>query len=167
MKKIVIIGPECTGKSTLTKALANHFNTAYVREYAREYIDNLNGNYKEDDILTIAQKQIELEDNAIANNKYLFLDTDLIVCKVWSEFKYGQCNPWILKQIEKRHYDYYLLCDIDIPWINDGQREHPNHRQELFDTYNIELTELNKSFTVISGENRLQDSIDFLQSLDI
>ena len=166
MKKIVIIGPECTGKSTLTKALANHFNSPYIREYAREYIDSLNRNYHRDDILTIAQKQIELEDNIKPNSKYLFFDTDLIVCKVWSEFKYGQCHPWILEQIEKRHYDHYLLCDINIPWINDRLREHPNHRKELFDIYTKELTDLNKSFSVISGEHRLQDSIDFLLSLD-
>ncbi len=166
IKKIVIIGPECSGKSTLTKALANHFNSPYIREYAREHIDSLDGNYDRDDILTIAQKQIELEDNIKLNSKYLFLDTDLIVCKVWSEFKYGQCHPWTLEQIEKRHYDHYLLCDIDMPWINDGLREHPNHRKELFDIYTKELTDLNKSFSVISGEHRLQDSIDFLLSLD-
>lgn len=166
MKKIVIIGPECTGKSTLTKALANHFNSPYIREYAREHIDSLDRNYQRDDILTIAQKHIELEDNIKPNSKYLFLDTDLIACKVWSEFKYGQCHPWILEQIEKLYYDHYLLCDIDIPWINDGLREHPNHRKELFDIYTKELTDLNKSFSVISGEHRLQDSIDFLLSLD-
>lgn len=166
MKKIVIIGPECTGKSTLTKALANHFNSPYIREYAREHIDSLDRNYQRDDILTIAQKHVELEDNIKPNSKYLFLDTDLIACKVWSEFKYGQCHPWILEQIEKLYYDHYLLCDIDIPWINDGLREHPNHRKELFDIYTKELTDLNKSFSVISGEHRLQDSIDFLLSLD-
>ena len=166
MKKIVIIGPECTGKSTLAKALSNHFNSPYISEYAREYIDSLDGNYHKDDILTIAQKQIELEENIKPISKYLFLDTDLIVCKVWSEFKYGQCQPWILEQIENRHYDHYLLCDIDIPWINDGLREHPNHRKELFDIYTKELTGLNKSFSVISGEHRLRDSIDFLHSLD-
>ncbi|MDB2415544.1 ATP-binding protein [bacterium] len=165
MKKIVIIGPESTGKSTLTKALANHFNCPYVEEYAREYIDLLNGKYDKEDILNIAKKQIELEDGITSKKPYLFLDTDLIVCKVWSEFKYGHCDPWILEHIEKRYYDHYLLCDIDIPWANDGLREHPKHRQELFNIYANELTALNKTYSIVSGENRLQSSLDFLQSL--
>ena len=165
MKRVVVIGPECTGKSTLTQALAQHFNCPYRQEYAREYIAQLSTPYTPKDILHIAKKQIEIEDAIPKKSPYLFLDTDLIVCKVWSEFKYGQCHPWIIEQIEKHHHDYYLLCDIDIPWVNDGLREHPNHRKELFDIYTKELTDLNKSFSVISGEHRLHDSIDFLHSL--
>lgn len=165
MKKVVIIGPECTGKSTLTKALANHFKSPYIEEYARAYIDNHDGMYQQDDILTIAKKQIELEDNIRSEREFLFLDTDLIVCKVWSEFKYGYCHPWILQQIEQRHYDHYLLCNVDLKWENDGMREHPNHRKELYDIYHNELKNYKKSFSVVSGMKRLESSIDFLQKI--
>lgn len=152
VKKIVIIGPESTGKTTLTNALAKHFNCPSVNEYAREYIDKLNRSYKEEDILTIAQKQIELEDKEQA--PYLFIDTDLIVCKVWSEYKYGRCHPWILKQIKNRKYHHYLLCDIDLEWEQDPQRENPNDREKLFEIYKEELNKLNKSYSIVSGEKK-------------
>jgi len=164
MKKIVVIGPESTGKSTLTKALAEHFNCPYVKEYAREYLEKRDGQYQQNDILYIAKKQVELEDSIDPKSPLLFLDTDLIVCKVWSEFKYGHCDPWILEQIEKRQYDHYLLCASDIPWVEDKFREHPNHRQELFDIYVRELEHYKKPYSVVSGENRLQSALDYLQS---
>jgi NadR type nicotinamide-nucleotide adenylyltransferase len=166
MKKVVIIGPECTGKSSLTKALGQHYNTAIVEECAREYIDHLERSYTQDDILNIAKKQITLENTAKPQGDYLFCDTDLIVCKVWSEFKYGNCHPWILEQIQNRYYDYYLLCDIDLPWQEDQQREHPNHRQELFDIYEGELNKLNKPYSIIRGQNRLESAIEILDYLN-
>ena len=165
MKKIVIIGPECTGKSSLTQALSKHFNAPYVEEYAREYISNLERPYTQNDILEIAKRQLALEDTIKTHSDFLFCDTDLIVCKVWSEFKYGNCHPWILEQIQSRHYDYYLLCDIDLPWQNDGQREHPNNRQELLDIYKKELKNLNKAFSVVRGDQRVYSAINFLQTL--
>jgi NadR type nicotinamide-nucleotide adenylyltransferase len=166
MKKVVVIGPECTGKSSLTKALGQHYNTAIVEECAREYIDHLERSYTQDDILNIAKKQITLENTAKPQGDYLFCDTDLIVCKVWSEFKYGSCHPWILEQIQNRYYDYYLLCDIDLPWQEDQQREHPNHRQELFDIYEGELNKLNKPYSIIRGQNRLESAIEILDYLN-
>ena len=96
MKKIVLIGPESTGKTTLAKALAKHYDCNYVPEYARQYINDLNRPYQKEDIVTIAKKQIELEETKEKKEPFLFLDTDLIVCKIWSKFKYGECHPWIL-----------------------------------------------------------------------
>ena len=120
-------------------------------------------NEKNQTELDIAKKQIEIEDAIPKNSPYLFLDTDLIVCKVWSEFKYNNCHPWILEQIQERYYDYYLLCDIDLPWQNDGMREHPNHRQVLLAIYENELKDLNKSYTLVSGNNRTQMAIDLVK----
>jgi len=165
MKKIVIIGPESTGKSTLSKALAQHFNAPYVTEFAREYLEKLNRAYNKQDILNIAKAQVQLEDKISSKSDFLFLDTDLIVCKVWSEFKYGDCHPWILKQIEQRHYDHYLLCDIDLPWENDGMREHPQHRKEHFDIFMNELIKLKKPFSIVKGADRTKLSINILHSL--
>jgi NadR type nicotinamide-nucleotide adenylyltransferase len=159
MKKIVVIGPESTGKTTLTKALAKHFECDYIEEYARKFIDKLDRPYQKEDILTIAQKQIELEESQKTNQPYLFLDTDLIVCKVWSQYKYGNCHPWILQQIKTRKYHHYLLCDIDLEWQADTQRENPNNRKELFELYKKELIESGKSFSIIRGRERLEQAI--------
>ena len=167
MKKIVLIGPESTGKTTLAKALAKHYDCNYVPEYARQYIHDLNRPYQKEDIVTIAKKQIELEETKEKKEPFLFLDTDLIVCKIWSKFKYGECHPWILKQINQRTYHHYLLCNIDLPWQADSQRENPNDRQELFSIYLKEMIKYKKSYSIIKGtENqRLQNAIKILESL--
>ncbi len=152
MKKIAVTGPESTGKSMLSEALAAHFNTVWVPEYAREYIGGLQRPYTQDDILAIAKGQLERE--AIGLSKasgILICDTELIVTRIWSEVKYGTCDPWILEQIGKNPYDLYLLCDIDLPWQDDPQREHPHLREYLFGLYHSELVSRRLPFAVISG----------------
>ncbi len=127
IKRIVIIGPESTGKSTLSKALARYYQTLYVPEYARQYLESLDRPYCEEDMVHIARGQIAAED-ALARQltrPLLFCDTDLYVLKVWSESKYGRCSRFILEQIAERRYDFYLLTDIDMPWEDDPLREHP------------------------------------------
>lgn len=154
VKKIVIIGPESTGKSTLTQALAAAYNEPWVHEYARQYIENLNRPYGFDDLLQIAKGQIYLEDSALKNaEKYLFIDTDLQVIDVWSNHKFGKTDPWILDQIENRKYDLYLLTNVDIPWEDDPQREHPDPemREYFFSVYHNLLQKSNVPFEIIQG----------------
>ena len=166
--KVAIVGPESTGKSTLSSQLARHYHTAWVPEYAREYIDQLHRPYKEQDLLKIAQGQLAYEDQMEKKaERLLICDTNLIVIKIWSEFKYGRCDPWILDQVKHRHYDLHLLMDVDLPWQKDPQREHPHLRQQLFDIYYRELKTINVSFKVINGNyeerfNKAVDEIDFL-----
>jgi NadR type nicotinamide-nucleotide adenylyltransferase len=167
LKKIAITGPESTGKSTLSKQLANHYNTVWIEEYAREYIDQLNRPYTEQDILTIAKKQKEIEEQkSKETNTLLFSDTELIVTKIWSEVKYQSCDQWILNNIEKQNYFLYLLCDIDLSWKYDPQREHPNLRSHLFDLYKKELQKRKLNFEIISGnkEERLQNAIHIINT---
>lgn len=126
MKKVVVIGPESTGKSTLSEKLAAHFNTVWTPEYAREYIDQLQRPYEEADLLQIAAGQVALEQQMASRaNEVLICDTDLYVIKVWSEHKYGRCDPRILQQITRQQCDLYLLTYIDLPWEEDPQREYP------------------------------------------
>ncbi|SEW11503.1 AAA family ATPase [Chitinophaga arvensicola] len=138
MKKVVVIGPESTGKSTLSEKLASHFNTVWTPEYAREYLDQLHRPYEQSDLLEIAAGQIALEQHqAQKANQVLICDTDLYVIKVWSEHKYGNCDPRILAQIAKQQCDLYLLTYIDLPWEEDPQREYPDlqMRQYFYDIY--------------------------------
>jgi NadR type nicotinamide-nucleotide adenylyltransferase len=152
LKRIAITGPESTGKSKLAEQLAEAYDTVFVPEYAREYIDRLNRPYTREDILEIAKGQAGREDEAAGRaHGFLFADTELIVTKIWSEVKYGVCDPWILGEIERRKYDLILLCYIDIPWENDPQREHPHMREKLFQLYFDELSERQLPFAVVSG----------------
>lgn len=134
IKKIVVIGPESTGKSTLSAALAKALNTVWVPEYARQYLEELGRPYEEADLLEIAKGQLAQEDKlAQQAHKYLICDTDLYVLKVWSEAKYGYCHKEILQSIAERKYDMYLLTYIDVLWQDDPLREHPAaHEREYF-----------------------------------
>lgn len=161
-RRIMITGPESTGKSRLAQSLATHFNTLWVPERARSYLDELARPYTEDDLLQMAREQMALEDElAQQANRLLFCDTGMLVLKIWSEHAYGRCHPWILKQLHSRHYAHYLLPDIDLPWQPDPQREHPHLRAFFFNWYRQELQEAGKPYTLISGQGqeRLQKAI--------
>lgn len=150
--RIAIVGPECTGKTVLAEALAEHYNTEWVREYARGYLDKLAIAYVEEDLLRIAKGQMLIEDEFFRDaNKLLICDTNLLVIKVWSEFKYQHCNAWILEEIAKRKYDLHLLTYIDVPWQADPQREHPQEREKLYSIYKKELEQLQAPFLEIKG----------------
>lgn len=173
IKKIVIIGPESTGKSTLTKGLAEKFGEPWVEEYAREYLEDLGRAYTFEDLLQIAQGQIALEEEKEKSaNQLLFCDTDLHVIRVWSDHKFKKTHPWVLQQIKERSYDLYFLTAIDIPWQEDPLREHPDPemRQYFFDIYHQLLTASKAPFFLISGnpEQRLEQSVkhveDFLKT---
>lgn len=157
IKKVAIIGPECTGKSDLSAYLAEKFKTGWVPEYARGYIDNLVRPYELHDLITIAHGQLRLEDSyARTANKVLFCDTNLYVIKVWSEFKFGECPAEITASLVSRQYDLYLLTYVDIPWEEDPQREHPHKRDELYEIYVREMKAQSVPFVEIRGERELR-----------
>ena len=159
--KIIVIGPESSGKTTLCNALSKHFNLPFSKEYAREYLEKLNSNYTQDDLLKIAKGQLQTE------NGLQLLDTDLITLKIWSEYKYGSCDNWILTQIEKQKPEnrFYLLCSPDIPWQADKQRKNPNDREELFKIYKQVLDDLEHTYFIVDGENRMKNSILKISSI--
>lgn len=167
MKRFAITGPESTGKSTLSEQLALFYNTIWVREYAREYLEKRNGIYTEADLIIIAQGQKTLEMEAMNTSKDLiFCDTEMIVIKIWSLVKFGRCHPQILQWVEQQQYDHYFLCNIDIPWQDDPLREHPHLRNELFQMYLTELQTYGFPFTIISGNEsqRLQQAIEIVNT---
>ncbi|HNW99677.1 MAG TPA: ATP-binding protein [Bacteroidales bacterium] len=165
--KIAITGPESTGKSLLTEQLAKHFNTVFVPEYAREYIDHLNRKYEQHDILEIAKTQLKNETKALSiANKFLFCDTEFLVTKIWSEHAYGNCDEWIKEKFKTHKYDLYLLMDIDLPWEYDEQREHPHMRTYFFNWYRTELEKNKLPFVIISGTGieRLNNALEKIHS---
>ena len=168
IKKIVITGPESSGKTTLAKQIANVLDTLWVPEYARRYIEDLDRQYRKSDLLKIAKRQIKQEEIFSKNaSQFLIFDTDLITIKIWSEYKYRDCDDFILKAIEKQYYDLYFLCTPDIPWTYDPQRENPNDRMELFECYKKELDFYKKTYFELKGneEERLALAIKQIEML--
>lgn len=157
MFKVAIIGPESTGKSSLCSSLAEHFNTSWVPEYAREYLLQHGTNYTVDDLCKIAHGQVQREDEALRKAKDLiFMDTDLQVIRVWSEFVFNSCDNKILKEIARRKYDLYLLCNTDLPWVKDELREYPDPatRKILFKYYLDTVVNQDTPFAIISGNQQ-------------
>jgi NadR type nicotinamide-nucleotide adenylyltransferase len=187
LKKIVAIGPESTGKSTLCELLARHFRTAWVPEFAREYLLKLGRPYTYEDLTTIAKGQLDAEDKyalSLLNNadfapflsddldeKLLFVDTDMYVMKVWGEFVFDRCPPFVLEQIVQRQYDLYLLCNNDLPWVRDKLREYPDleTRQRLFYIYKDILVNQSVPWVEIGGspQQRLETAIRAVTSLGV
>lgn len=170
MKKIVVIGPESTGKSTLSSQLAAHFKTVWVKEFARGYLETLNRPYEKEDLLTIAEGQLRAEDEVAAGaDSILICDTDLHVVKVWSEAKYGDCDPRILEMIANREYDGYLLTYIDIAWEDDPQREHPRpeEREYFYNIYRDIVMNAGTPWADIRGsyEERLQKAVAAVEGM--
>jgi len=157
MKKVVITGPESSGKSTLCKHLSESLFTPHVREYAREYIDSLDREYDENDLVLIAKGQLELEKDITSQTpSYLICDTDLLTIKIWSEYKYGSCEPEIMEFLNNNLPDLYLLVSPDFSWKEDSQRENPNNRDELFSIYKEEIIKLGVPFVVVSGSESIR-----------
>jgi NadR type nicotinamide-nucleotide adenylyltransferase len=179
--KIVAIGPESTGKSTLCTDLALHFSTHWCQEYAREYLIKNGTNYSYEDLLLIAKGQLALEEKALielsidhskndsTKRPLLFIDTDMYVMKVWSEFVFDQCDPWILNQIAERKYDGYLLCKHDIPWTKDELREYPEieKRESLYNYYKDLLINQQAPWFEVTGSatERTQQAINWVDKL--
>lgn len=169
MDKVVIIGPESTGKSTLSQGLAAHYSEPWVPEFARDYLLELDRPYRFEDLLEMARGQIEWENKrAREAREMLFCDTDLRVIKIWSEHKYGRTHHWIDQQIQKRKYDLYLLTDIDIPWQDDPLREHPDPemRKYFMRLYEQVLVSSGVPWEKISGgpEDRLKAGIAVIEA---
>lgn len=186
MKKIVVIGPESTGKSTLCEKLAAHYQTQWVKEYARAYLLKNGTEYSFENLLDVAKGQLDGEELVVQstenrnpgnsksetqNPKLVFIDTDMYVMKVWCEFVFGKCHHWILNRIVERKYDLYLLCNTDAPWVKDELREYPDlvTRQKLYQHYKDVMVNQNVPWIDISGnyDERLQKAIAAVNALGV
>lgn len=151
MKRIVITGPESSGKTTLTRHLARHYGGSWVGEYARTYLEKLNRPYVEEDLERIGRKQLRQQRAAGQGHGFLFCDTGLVVLYVWSVVSYQRVQPWLAEALERDQTDLYLLTTPDMPWEPDPLREHPEQRDWLFDQYRAFLDSHHVPHRIISG----------------
>jgi len=172
--KIALFGPESTGKTTLAKQLAEYYETEWVPEFARDYLQE---KWEEnqhicvaDDMLPIAYGQVALENKKLASaKKYLFSDTNLMVTKVFSEMYYGFCDPLLNEAALEHEYNLFFLTDIDVPWEKDDIRDTPDGRESVFSVFKQTLIDTKKPFITLSGnkESRLAKAISIIDNLSI
>jgi NadR type nicotinamide-nucleotide adenylyltransferase len=167
MKRVVISGPESTGKTELARDLAKRLGTVYVPEYAREYIERLDRPYTYDDIVQIAEYQAAEEKiyESKASNGQLIFDTWFIITKVWFDLVFGKCPEWIIPHIESTKIDLFLVCNTDLPWISDPVRENGGEkREQLFQLYCEEISSFGFKYEIISGTGvaRLENALSVL-----
>ena len=170
--KIAIYGPESTGKTTLAKQLADHFETVWAPEFARDYLQQKFNDAgiicEPEDLMPIAVGQTQLENETLTTaNKFIFCDTCLLVTKVYSEIYYNFCDPALEKAARKHKYDLFFLTDIDVPWEKDDLRDRPDDREALFAIFKNALITNKKPFVILSGdaETRLKTAIEVLNDL--
>ena len=164
------VGPESTGKTTLSKQLASHLGGALVPEFSRKFLEARNGEYGESDMPTIAKGQLKLEENAIAKGSNLiFCDTDIVVVKVWQEFKYRTPNDEIDELLTLQQPRKYLLTFPDLPWEEDALRENPNDLKVLFNLYRSTLESLKADYRIVRGvnEERLENAIEAINQMKL
>lgn len=156
-QKIVVTGPESSGKTTLTKQLAASLATPWIPEYARTYLDKLDRPYKLEDILLIGERQLAQHTTLSEHDpSYLLCDTSFLVLHIWVQVKYKQTNAWLKRQFIEDPVDLYLLCEPDIPWTYDPLRENPDDRYVLFELYRAALIKYQKPFVLIKGKDPTQ-----------
>ena len=163
--KIVLFGPESTGKTTLSEDLSEYFNAPMVKEYMREYLQKVWDSEKRicepGDIIPIAEGQMHAENRlAQVAEELLICDTDLLELKVYSEAYYeGYCDPALLKHALNNHYDLYFLTYIDIPWTPDDLRDKPHDREGMFQRFQNALEQNQKPYFILKGDRETRFKI--------
>ncbi len=172
--KIALFGPESTGKTTLAKQLAEYYQTDWVPEFARDYLqekwDKSQTICDINDMLPIAYGQTKLENEKTKTaNHYLFCDTNLMVTKVFSEMYYDYCDPLLDAAAREHEYDLFFLTNIDVPWEKDDLRDQPEGRETVFSVFKQSLIENNKPYITLSGDAdlRLKKAIAIIDNLTL
>ena len=171
--KVVLFGPESTGKTTLSRQLARYYNSVWVPEYARTYLQDKWNNERKTcepkDLLPIAKGQMQSENSlAKKTDTVLVCDTDLLETKVYSEAYYlGTCDPILEKYALENQYDLYFLTYIDTPWEADDLRDKPDERERMFEAFHQALIKYNRPFVLLKGnkKERLELAVKHIDEL--
>ena len=164
MIRVAITGPESSGKTTLSVALADYFKVDSIPEFARAFLEQSGGEYDQSDLDIIAKGQ--LESILSKKNEVIISDTDFMVLEIWSQYKYGNVSAYISDLVQKDFFDLHILCSPDIPWEEDPLRENPDNREALFEMYLSSLKNQNKHFIIVSGDQN-QRVVKSLRSIDL
>lgn len=156
MKRVVLTGSESVGKTTLAERLAAHYGALVVPECARAFAAARSGVVMLDDVPTIAAEHLATEDAATAaalvrGDRLLIFDTDLISTVIYSDHYFGECPETVRKAAEERRADYYLMLDIDVPWVADGIRDRGGRRGELNAVFVAALQSFDVEFSIVRG----------------
>ena len=165
--RVVVTGPESTGKTVIVRQLSDYFKGSYVEEFARTYIEGLGRPYVFEDVVAIAREQLSKRaEMKLKTDQWVFFDTDLIVTKLWFDLVYNKCPKWLEDEVEEPFMDLYLLCYPDLPWVEDPVRENGGERRFfLFEKYKEELEKNGFSYYIVrgSGEERFKSAIEGIQ----
>jgi NadR type nicotinamide-nucleotide adenylyltransferase len=163
IKKIAIVGPESTGKSTISQQLAEYYNVSWIPEFSRYYCASLTTPCTLQDELNMFYGQIALEDSilSIAKSDFIICDTTFLTVKIWSDELFSETPQAVTNELKTRLYDFYILLDIDLPWQDDPLRDFPHMREHFMEVWHKELKALNANYIVVGGlENRLKNAIN-------
>lgn len=168
-KIIAITGAESTGKTTLTEKLASYFNSPFIPEIAREYVENLDRKYTYNDVEEIGKIQVELFNNLVkSGSEFIFIDTWLIITKIWFEFVYNRVPEWLISELIKNRIDLFLVCDIDLPWEYDPVRENGGENRKILQNKYIEnIRKFGFNYEIVSGfgDERFKNALRFLEQI--
>lgn len=154
--KILVTGPESTGKSTISRFIADEFHATLIPEYARVYLELKGPGYTQEDLLVIAKHHLELY-KAHQSVSHLVCDSFLLNIKIWSEYKYGTCDPWILDMYNDIAFDIVLLATPEVDWVDEPLRENPNNREELLDIFKSELKTIQQEYVILESDRKRRE----------
>jgi NadR type nicotinamide-nucleotide adenylyltransferase len=166
IKKIAIVGPESTGKSTMAIDLAKYYQVPWVPEYSRYYCEALTTPCTMQDEINMFHGQLALEHSVLvmAETDFVICDTTFLTVKIWSDAFFGKSPEIVLDALPKHSYDFYVLLDIDLPWEDDPLRDFPNQREHFMEIWHNELQQLGASYKVVSGlgEERFKNAVQVI-----
>ena len=166
MKRILVTGPESTGKTELVQELVQRFGGCAIPEYARSYVEHLGRPYTYEDVEHIAEQQVRDYKREYQGIQWLFFDTWLILTRVWFQVVYQRQPDWLDEQIRMASFDLVLLCSTDIPWLPDPVRENGGARREvLLERYKHELSSFDMEWELVTGtgEERIRRACQIIQ----